>query len=79
MNVDHIKIDGSFIRRLHSDIKDQLFVKAITDVARGLEIKTIAEFVESGETLKLLKEYGVDYAQGFHIGKAVPPQKLNAL
>jgi EAL domain-containing protein (putative c-di-GMP-specific phosphodiesterase class I) len=72
MNVDHIKIDGSFIRRLHSDTKDQLFVKAITDVARG-------EFVESGETLKLLKEYGVDYAQGFHIGKAVPPQKLNAL
>jgi diguanylate cyclase (GGDEF)-like protein/PAS domain S-box-containing protein len=79
MNVDYIKIEGSFIRKLHSNPNDRLFVKAMTDVAKGMEIKTIAEFVETEEPLKLLKEYGVDYAQGYHIGKPMPPQSLNAL
>jgi diguanylate cyclase (GGDEF)-like protein/PAS domain S-box-containing protein len=79
MNVDYIKIEGTFIKRLHSDANDRLFVKAMTDVAKGMEIKTIAEFVESEEPLKLLKEYGVDYAQGYHIGRAVPAQRLNVL
>jgi diguanylate cyclase (GGDEF)-like protein/PAS domain S-box-containing protein len=79
MNVDYIKIEGSFIRRLHNNANDQLFVKAITDVARGMEIKTIAEFVESEEPMKLLKEYGVDYAQGYHIGRPAPAQRLNFL
>jgi EAL domain-containing protein (putative c-di-GMP-specific phosphodiesterase class I) len=51
----------------------------MTDVARGMKIKTIAEYVESEDTLKLLKEYRVNYAQGFHIGKPMPPQELNAL
>ena len=72
MRVDYIKIDGSFIRRMHKNPHDQLFVKAITDVARGLGIKTVCEFVESEETLSLLKEYGVDYAQGYLIGKPSP-------
>ena len=72
MRVDYIKIDGSFIRRMHENPHDQLFVRAITDVARGLGIKTVCEFVESEETLKLLREYGVDYAQGYLIGKPSP-------
>lgn len=72
LDVDYIKIDGSFIRRLHENYNDQLFVKAIVDVARGMGIKTVAEFVESEETLQLLKEYGVDYAQGYLIGKPGP-------
>ena len=72
MEVNYIKIDGSFIRKLHENANDQLFVKAITDVARGMGIKTVAEFVESEETLKLLKKFGVDYAQGNLIGKPAP-------
>lgn len=72
LDVDYVKIDGSFIRRLHENYNDQLFVKAIVDVARGMGIKTVAEFVESEETLQLLKEYGVDYAQGYLIGKPGP-------
>jgi len=72
MEVNYIKIDGSFIRRLHENANDQFFVKAITDVARGMGIKTVAEFVETEETLKLLKKFGVDYAQGTLIGKPAP-------
>jgi diguanylate cyclase (GGDEF)-like protein/PAS domain S-box-containing protein len=72
MDIDFIKIDGSFIRRLNEDPADQLFVKAMTEVAGGLGIKTIAEFVENGETLEILKGLGVDFAQGYHIGKPGP-------
>jgi len=67
--VDYLKIDGSFIRNLPHDTVDQHLVKAMVEVARGLGKKTTAEFVENEETLRLLREYGVDYAQGYHVGK----------
>lgn len=69
MNIDMIKIDGSFIRRLHENKKDQLLVKAMVDVAQGLGIETVAEYVECHETLDLLRDYGIDFAQGHLIGK----------
>lgn len=72
LKVDYIKIDGSFIRKLHASKIDCLFVKAIVDVAKGMGIKTIAEFVENEETIPILKEYGVDYGQGYFIGKPSP-------
>ncbi len=72
MQVDYIKIDGSFIKKLHENPDDQVFVKAITDVARGLKIKSVAEFVETKESLKLLRRFRVDYAQGYLIGKPGP-------
>ena len=67
--VDYLKIDGSFVRNLLHDTVDQHLVKAMVVVARGLGEKTIAEFVENEETLHLLREYGIDYAQGYHVGK----------
>lgn len=67
--VDIIKIDGVFIKDLDKNADDHLFVKALCDVAKGLGKKTTAEFVENAEILTLLKEFGVDHAQGFHIGK----------
>ena len=67
--VDIIKIDGVFIKNLDKNADDQLFVKALIDVAKGLGKKTTAEFVENAEILTLLKEFGVDYAQGFYIGR----------
>ncbi len=70
--VDYIKIDGFFIRELDKNANDQLFVKAIADVATGMGIKTIAEFVETEAVLKLLKTFGVDYAQGYFVGKPAP-------
>ncbi len=72
MNVDYIKIDGSFIRNLHKSHNDQVVVKSIIDVARGMGVKTVAEFVEKEETLELLRKYKVDYAQGYLIGKPSP-------
>jgi diguanylate cyclase (GGDEF)-like protein/PAS domain S-box-containing protein len=70
--VDYLKIDGSFIRDLSHNTIDQHLVRAIVGVARGLGKRTIAEFVADEETLQLLREYGVDYGQGFHIAEPAP-------
>lgn len=68
---DLIKIDGDFIRDLPRNDADQLTVKAIVEIARGLGKKTIAEYVEEPATVGMLKELGVDMAQGFHLGKPI--------
>jgi EAL domain-containing protein (putative c-di-GMP-specific phosphodiesterase class I) len=57
---------------MNSNLNDRLFVKAIADVAKGMEIKTIAEFVEDEETIKVLKEYGINFVQGYAVGKPSP-------
>ncbi len=67
--VDYVKIDGSFIKSLHTSKEDQVLVRALAEIAQGLGKKTIAEFVESQDILDILKEYGVHYAQGYYIGK----------
>jgi len=67
--VDIIKIDGVFIKDLDKNADDQLFVKALVDVAKGLGKKTIAEYVENKDILDLLHKFGVDYAQGFYISR----------
>ena len=67
--VDYLKIDGSFIVDLCSNSVDQHLVKAMVEVANGLGKKTIAEYVNSEETVRLLKKFGVGYAQGYYIGK----------
>jgi|GEM_PF-666484 len=72
LSVDYIKIDGSFVRKLTENQDDRLFVKSIADVARGMGIKTVAEFVENGEIVEILRVFGVDYAQGYFIGKPAP-------
>jgi diguanylate cyclase (GGDEF)-like protein len=68
---DVIKIDGTFIRDMPRNDADQLTVKAIVQIARGLGKTTIAEFVQDDDTTRLLREYGVDMAQGFHLGRPV--------
>ncbi|MCX8026335.1 MAG: EAL domain-containing protein, partial [Thermodesulfovibrionales bacterium] len=72
MEVDFIKIDGSFVRNISLSKRNRLLVKTIADLARGLNIKTIAEFADTEETLSILRELGVDYAQGYFIGKPAP-------
>ncbi|MBI3345124.1 MAG: EAL domain-containing protein [Gammaproteobacteria bacterium] len=67
--VDYLKIDGIFIVNLVNDPVDQALVKSMIEIAHTLGKKTVAEFVETAEALKLLKEYGVDYAQGHYLGK----------
>ncbi len=66
---DYIKIDGEFIRELPADKVDQTMVRLTAEVAKAAGMRTIAEFVENRETLELLVDFGIDYAQGFHIGR----------
>ncbi|MGB2923739.1 MAG: EAL domain-containing protein [Limnothrix sp.] len=76
--VDFLKIDGLFIRELCQNSMNEIIVTALHQVARAVKIKTIAEFVEDEATLQKLRDIGIDYAQGYGIGKPVPlrPMKL---
>jgi diguanylate cyclase (GGDEF)-like protein/PAS domain S-box-containing protein len=67
LKADILKIDGLFIRDLPNDHDNQVFVKSIVDVARGMRKTTIAEFVEDAETLAMLRQFGVDLVQGYHL------------
>ena len=67
--IDYVKIEGEFIANMGNDPKDMAFVTSITNLAKQLNLKTVAEFVETEEVLHLVKEVGIDYAQGFHIGR----------
>jgi PAS domain S-box-containing protein len=72
LRVDYIKIDMQFVRNLLDDDEDRQVVQAIIGVARQFEIATIAEGVEDQATLEELRRLGVDYAQGYWIGRPVP-------
>jgi diguanylate cyclase (GGDEF)-like protein/PAS domain S-box-containing protein len=73
---DYIKLDGSFIQNLHKDKIDQTLVKAIIQVIQALGKKAVAEFVENEEILTILKGMGIDYVQGYHIGRPVPVEQI---
>lgn len=76
LSVDFLKIDGSFIQGLRYDPIDRKMVRAFVEVAQALDIRTVAEFVEDEGTVALLRELGVDYVQGYHIGKPRPLDRL---
>ena len=67
--IDYLKIDGEFIININKDEKDRAFVHSILTLARELNVQTVAEYVEDEEIVQTLKELGVDYLQGFHIGR----------
>jgi diguanylate cyclase (GGDEF)-like protein len=68
---DLIKIDGAFVHNMPNSDADQLTVQAIVEIARGLGKTTIAEYVQDDITAQMLREYGVDMAQGYHLGRPV--------
>ena len=70
--VDYLKIDGGFVKDIESDAIDLAMVQAINTIGHTMGLKTIAEFVETEGILQHLIELGVDYAQGYHIGKPGP-------
>jgi diguanylate cyclase (GGDEF)-like protein/PAS domain S-box-containing protein len=69
---DYLKIDGDFIHELPESPIDQVVVKSIVDIAGSLGKRTIAEFVGDAETLEFVRSNGVDFAQGFHVGRPGP-------
>ena len=78
--VDFIKIDGAFVRNITDDDVDYALVKSITEMGHFLNKKIIAEYVSSEEILEVVRDIGVDYVQGFYLGKPVMIEDLhNAL
>ena len=72
LRFDYLKIDGEFIRNLCENSTDQLVVKAIVTIAQGLGARTVAEFVGDDDTVELLRTLGIDYGQGYHLGRPRP-------
>lgn len=69
LNVDYLKIDGSLIQGIENNPRHRIVVETIADFAHRIHARTIAEFVGSEATYAILKEIGIDYAQGFYTGK----------
>ena len=69
MDIDILKIDGSFVTGVSSSRENQLFVRTLLDLARNFGMKTVAEWVDNEADAMLLKGLGVDFLQGFLLGK----------
>ena len=67
-----LKIDGSFVRDILKDARSESMVRAIAQLARSMAIGTVAEYVETEEIRARLAALGVDYGQGFAIGRPIP-------
>ncbi len=77
LNVDLVKIDGSFVRDLPTNPDNQLFVRTLINLAKGIGLKTVAEWVENEEEAELLRSEGIDFLQGWYYGKpAIDPPWL---
>ncbi|WP_338829664.1 bifunctional diguanylate cyclase/phosphodiesterase [Bradyrhizobium sp. 27S5] len=78
LGVDIVKIDGAFVQNIVRSADDRAFVQTLIDLARRLEIKTVAEWVQDEEAAVMLREWGCDFIQGRLIGLASPDRPWNA-
>lgn len=78
LDVDYLKIDGAFIKDITNSPTDVVMVNSMNEIAHSLELETIAEYVENMKIHAILKEIGVDYAQGWGIQKPIPLANLLA-
>lgn len=76
LNVDYLKIDGSFVRNIVNDPVNRAVVEAANQIGHAMGMYTVAEFVENDEILGALRQIGVDYAQGYGISKPGPMEEL---
>lgn len=72
LNIDYIKFDGALISSIDTDKTKMIIVRNIAELCKELGIKTIAEFVETEEIFNRVREFGIDYSQGFYIGLPGP-------
>ena len=70
--VQHLKIDIEFVRDLLTNKANQHLVRAIVSMAKAFNLETVAEGVEVQETWDFLRSEGVDFGQGFHLGRPAP-------
>ncbi len=78
MDIDFLKIDGSFIRNIEKNPVDRAIVEAINKIGHIAGFKTVAEYVETQKVVAVLKDIGIDYAQGYAINKPHPLSHLKA-
>ena len=76
---DLIKIDGSFIKDIDTNIQTQTIARAVTDIAKAYGRKTVAEYIENEKIAATAKEIGIDYGQGYYFSKPFPITKLSEL
>jgi diguanylate cyclase (GGDEF)-like protein/PAS domain S-box-containing protein len=69
---DLVKIDGEFVERMTQNERDRVMVRAVAHMCAALGIRTVAEYVANDEVLDLIAEYGIDFAQGYAVGRPVP-------
>ena len=74
--VDYLKIDGEFVRDIIENDTSFVFVRSMAEVGHSLNMKVIAEFVESDTMFDRLREANIDYIQGYHVGKPVAIETL---
>ncbi len=74
--IDMIKIDGAFVRQIAESELDQALVRSICDIAGMMGKQTTAEYVEDAAALEVLRGIGVDYVQGYHLGRPEPLPRL---
>lgn len=71
-SVDYLKIEGEFIKKIHCDSECRALVKSVVSLAKDLKIQTVAECIEKKSYLATLRSLGIDYGQGYHIGRPAP-------
>ncbi len=76
LKVDYIKIDGSFIRKIDTDQDSKEFVEIIHKLASTYNLKTVAEFVSNEAIYNMVKSIGIDYVQGYKLGRPIPLEKV---
>ncbi len=69
LNVDMVKIDGSFVQNMAENPDNQIFLRALLDLANGINVETVAECVETQDEARILRDQGVDYLQGYYLGR----------
>ena len=72
LSIDYLKLDGSMIKNIHKDNRAHGIIETLTEFCSNNNIKVIAEYVENKEIVELLKEFGVDYGQGYYFSKPLP-------
>ena len=79
MPFDVLKMDMKFVRNIEHSETDRKLVKLILDIAKDLQVKVIAEGVETEKQMKFIKDNGCDYIQGYYFSKPLPPEEFEKL
>lgn len=79
LNVDMVKIDGTFVKNVATDTSDQIFIKTMIALAKTFGMETVAEWVGDERSVDFLKEAGITYMQGFYYGLPIEPSELETV